>query len=165
MTPSVRRRSRRRLDLDHDGMDEYVLYNNRVFAVFERWGGRLIHGFSFADSFDDALQVLGAPVVNPSQPGEEESAGASANRCSSFKDMHAAYVDAEYGVAIGSNSLTFTSLDGLVSKTITLPSAGGTLTADYINNTGGDLYVRVGASTERARPDLQRPRQPEHRRR
>jgi hypothetical protein len=32
------------VDLDQDGQDEYVLANNRVYACFERWGGRSCTG-------------------------------------------------------------------------------------------------------------------------
>jgi hypothetical protein len=136
-------------DSDQDGQDEYLMYNNRVFVVFERWGGRLIHGFAIDDDTGhpyDALQVLGAPMVNPSEPGEEERVGTAANRCSSFKDMNAGYVDAEYAVVTGPDYLEFTSPDGQVTKRITLSHGSATLEADYTNNTGANHYVRVGAS-------------------
>ncbi|MCK4660206.1 MAG: hypothetical protein KAV82_11850 [Phycisphaerae bacterium] len=133
-------------DLDQDGQDEYVMYNNRVYVCFEARGGRLIHGFAFDNASDDALQVLGAPVVNPSSPGEEELAGSDANRCSTFKDMNFTYVDAVCSVSMGADYIEFTSFDGVITKRITLPAGGGTLQADYTNYTGGTHYVRVGAS-------------------
>ena len=134
------------VDLDQDGENEYVMYNNRVYVCFERHGGRLVHGFAFHNAFGDALQVLGAPLVNPSEPGEEESVGTDANRCSTFKDMSITYVDDTYSVSLGADYLLLTSGDGLVSKRITLPAGSGTLGADYTNSTGATLYVRVGAS-------------------
>jgi hypothetical protein len=134
------------VDLDQDGQDEYVLANNRVYACFERWGGRLTQGFAVDLDGGDALQVLGAPMVNPSEPGEEERIGTSANRCSTFKDMNASYVDADFAVTLGADYLEFTSPDGLIQKRITLPAGSGSLEADYTNATGGDHYVRIGAS-------------------
>lgn len=134
------------VDLDQDGEDEYVLRNNRVYACFERYGGRLTHGFAFLTGPNDAIQVLGAPLANPSEPGEEERVGTSANRCSTFKDMNATYVDATFGVSLGADYLQFTSPDGLIVKRITLADGSGSLAASYTNSTGGNHYVRVGAS-------------------
>jgi hypothetical protein len=136
-------------DLDFDGQDEYVLYNNRVFVCFERWGGRLTHGFVQDYIYGtgiEALQVLGVPLANPSEPGEEERAGGAANRCSTFKDMNASYVDAAYTVSVGSDYLEFASPDGLITKRITLPDGSATLQAAYTNGTGTDHYVRIGAA-------------------
>ena len=133
-------------DLDQDGQDEYVMYNNRVYVCFERYGGRLVHGFVYNDALGDAIQILGVPVANPSEPGEEEDVGTDANRCSTFKDMNLTYVDADYTVSLGSDYVELTSPDGLISKRITLPAGSATLEATYTNNTGGNHYVRVGAS-------------------
>lgn len=136
-------------DLDYDGQDEYVLANNRAFVVFERWGGRLTHGFVTRPTSGGGwlpAQTLGAPVVNPSAPGEEEYTGTSANRCSTLKDMNAAYVDDEYAVSVQTGALVLTSGDGLVQKRITLPDGSAVLNASYTNATGAPLYVRVGAS-------------------
>ncbi len=137
-------------DLDHDGQDEYVLCNNRVWVCFERWGGRLIHGFALNADFGafDEVQVLGAPLANPSAPGEEEYTGPAANRCSTFKDMHASYVDAEYTVVLDGDALRCTAPDGLVEKRIELRDGSATLQASYINATGGDLHVRTGAAPD-----------------
>ena len=135
------------IDLDQDGQHEYLLSNNRVYACFERWGGRLVQGFAIDESgAPRPIQVLGAPLTNPSEPGEEERIGPGANRCSTFKDMSSAYVDAEYAVTLGAASLQFTSPDGMIVKTITLPHGSATFRAAYANTTGAPLYVRVGAS-------------------
>lgn len=134
------------LDLDQDGQNEWIILNNRIYVCFERWGGRLVHGFAFIDALDDAVQVLGAPLVNPSEPGEEERLGTAANRCSTFKDANPAYVDAEYGVAVVPNGLQLTSPDGRISKTVTVGPGSGVLAASYANTTGANLYVRIGAS-------------------
>ncbi|MDX2200579.1 MAG: hypothetical protein SF069_16610 [Phycisphaerae bacterium] len=149
------------IDLDDDGQSEYVLRNNRIYAVFERWGGRLVHGFAYYDAIDDAVQVIGAPMVNPSEPGEEERAGQQANRCSAFKEMNLAYVDADFAVALGTDFVQFTSPDGKIIKRISLAPGAGELDAQYTNTTGSNHFVRIGASPNvanlvfRGRADLQ----------
>ena len=60
--------------------------------------------------------------------------------------MNATYVDADYAVATGSNYLQLMSPDGKISKRIELPAGSATLKATYTNTTGGNHYVRVGAS-------------------
>ena len=136
------------LDLDQDGEVEYVMRNNRVYVCFERYGGRLTHGFAFLEFLNDAAQVLGSPLANPSEPGEEERVGVAANRCSTFKDMDPVYVDTAYAVQTGSNFVRFTTSDGKIDKRITLLQDGGKLYAEYTNGTGADLHVRVGASPD-----------------
>lgn len=137
----------RQLDLDQDGRDEFVLQNNRLYACFERWGGRCVLACVFDRNLNDAVCVIGAPVVNPSEPGEEERSGSRANRCSAFKEMNAeAYTDGEYSVTAGADAFTFVSGDGKVRKTIRLAAATARLEATYTNTTGGPLYVRIGAS-------------------
>ncbi|MFH0980394.1 MAG: hypothetical protein V2A79_02515 [Planctomycetota bacterium] len=134
------------IDLDQDGEDEFTMVNNRVYVCFERYGGRLVHGFALDNVSGDVLQVLGAPLVNPSEPGEEELVGPLANRCSTFKDMNYLYVDANFQVDLGPDWLRLTSPDGKLAKTITLPAGSGTLQAEYSNSTGATHYVRIGAS-------------------
>lgn len=137
----------RALDLDQDGQDEYVLQNNLVYASFERWGGRCVLACVFDPARNDATAVIGAFVVNPSEPGEEERNGPNANRCSAFKDMNsAALVDGANTVSLGGDYLQFTSADGTVTKRITLAAGTNVLRADYTKSTPGALYVRVGAS-------------------
>ncbi len=136
----------RAADLDQDGQDEYVLSNNRVYACFERYGGRLTHGFAWDTAAAKPLQIIGAPMTNPSEPGEEERLGTAANRCSAFKEMSATYVDAAFSVSLGTDALTFTSPDGLLIKEISLADGAGAFHAEYTNATGGNHYVRIGAS-------------------
>ncbi len=133
-------------DLDQDGQDEYIMYNSRVYVCFESLGGRLTHGFAYVPALGDAVQVLGSPVVNPSEPGEEERLGTDANRCSTFKDMNVAYVDDVFSVSLGGDYLEFTSSDGKIVKTISLSDGSGSMRAVYANATGAQHYVRVGAS-------------------
>ena len=135
------------LDLDWDGEPEYVLRNDRVFAVFERYGGRCVLACAFDAIANEAQVIVGAPLTNPSSPGEEELTGAGANRCSAFKEMNGgSYADAADAVAAVANGWQFTSPDLKVVKAITLAPYAYTLNAAYTESVAGPLYVRFGLS-------------------
>ena len=70
------------IDVDFDGENEYVLRNNKVYAVFENDGGRLIQAYAY-DQQKGGIQILGNPIANYSYEGEEEGD----KHCSGFKDM------------------------------------------------------------------------------
>ena len=134
-------------DLDWDGENEYVIRNQRVWAVFERYGGRCVLAAAYDPAAGEAVVVVGAPLTNPSAPGEEEYTGASASRCSAFKDVNGGlYADAVYTAAAVAGGWRFTSPDGKIEKTLTLPDGAYDLTADYLESVSGDLYVRFGLS-------------------
>lgn len=140
------------VDLDQDGEAEYVLENDRSFAVLERWGGRVVLACAYDPTRQDADVIVGAPVTNPSTPGEEELAGALANRCSAFKDMNGGtYADAPYTITAlppvadsPAAGYACVSPDGKISKTIVLD--GRELSAYYAQTVGSTLYVRIGLS-------------------
>jgi len=145
------------IDLDQDGEPEYRIRTRRLYAVFERYGGRCVLAAAWDSLSQDAEVIIGAPVTNPSAPGEEEFTGAGANRCSGFKDMNSGtYADAPYSVALAISPLpaspgagwTFTSPDGLVSKTVLAfeSLSEDALVADYTESLPGPLYVRLGLS-------------------
>ncbi|MBW7907826.1 MAG: hypothetical protein H3C50_02765 [Kiritimatiellae bacterium] len=141
-------------DIDDDQLDEYVLCNNRVFLVFERWGARLTHAFLYDPTVNggDAIAVLGASASNP--PNESENEGVGNNRVSAFKDQWSTglsssqYVDGDFALSapIGSsNGWTFTSSDGKVRKSFALDSNRDVLRATYsMTPDVGKLYVRFG---------------------
>ncbi|MFH0792741.1 MAG: hypothetical protein V2A74_01770, partial [bacterium] len=137
------------LDLDQDGQDEYVLHNNRVLALFDRHGGRLLYTFHY-HSTAGPICVIGAPVANPSAPGEEEFTGAQANRCSALKDMNdSIYADQVYTAQPGvpdSRSIRFVSADSKIQKTISLPDGATRLDVSYTETLDGPLFLRIGAS-------------------
>lgn len=141
-------------DIDDDQLDEYVLCNNRVFLVFERWGARLVHAFVFDPALNggDAVAVIGAPVTNPAEESDNE--GANNNRCSAFKDQYAAgpatslYTDDDYALTApvaGAGAWTFQSADGKIRKTFTLEAGRDVVRASYaLDPAIGSLYVRYG---------------------
>jgi hypothetical protein len=137
----------RAVDLDWDGEAEYVVRNQAGFAVFERYGARCVLACAYDVSSDAAEVLVGAPVTNPSAPGEEEHTGAAANRCSAFKEMNGgAYADAAYTAVAVADGWRFTSPDGLVQKTVTMAPYSRTLRAAYVEAVSGALYVRLGLS-------------------
>jgi hypothetical protein len=139
-------------DVDDGLWNEYILKNNRVYLCFKRWGGRLVAGFVYNPTTQDATEVIGQPVADPANESDEEDA--DNNRCSAFKDRYATtpvnntqYVDMDYGltVAQGSNYWVFTSQDGQIKKQVTLPNGRDVVEAQYtLGNSVGTLYVRHG---------------------
>ena len=147
-------------DIDFDGANEYILKNDRVFAVFEASGGRLTAAWSREPASGEVYQIIGNfSSYSGSETEEEGDANATgsfvnAYRTSGFKDWYASgpetniYINDLYNVtAAGASGWTLTSSDGKISKTISLGDSSGKLSASY--TLGGDvtkLYVRFGLS-------------------
>jgi len=152
-------------DIDLDGENEYLLANNRVFAVFEAIGGRMVAGFGLDTARGRVHQIIG---THPAYAGTDsetegdanvENGGVDAHRTSAFKDWFAdgtgggsnAYVNDVYSVAAaGLSGWTFTSSDGAVAKTVTLADGSARVEAAYaLTGPVDKLFVRFGLS-----PDL-----------
>jgi|GEM_PF-5926438 hypothetical protein len=144
-------------DVDLDGQSEYLLFNRRVFAVFEARGGRMTAAWMRDPTDGKVWQVAGNFASYGNTDTEDEGASnETAFRTSCFKDWSAISgsassstgVNADYNVAAapdGSKGWTFTS--GGVSKTITLPdAANGRLAARYTLSGPDKLRVRFGLS-------------------
>lgn len=140
-------------DVDDDPWNEYILKNDKVYLCFKRWGARLIYAFVYDPVTQDAIQVVGAPVANPSE--ETDAEGADNNRCSAFKDRYAStpashnqYVDFDYAASApmqGSNFWEFVSQDRKIRKRLTLPNGRDAVQAQYTLGSGvGSLYIRHG---------------------
>ena len=149
------------LDVDLDGADEFVLRNDRLFAVFEAVGGRLVAAWARAAGTGDVYQVVGNFLSWPGTDTEEEGASnfdpsgaVAARRTSAFKDWFAAgpdtnaYVNDLYSVApAGAAGWEFASSDGQVRKTITLADGAASLDAAYqLSGSVTKLFVRFGLS-------------------
>ncbi len=151
-------------DVDLDGEDEYLIRNDRVFAIFEAIGGRCVGAWRLAPN-GEIVQVVGNPLSLAAFETEEEGAGnrnpdgsVLARRTSAFKDWYAdgggggttGYVNDLYAVSSATGGWTFTSSDGAVAKTITLGNGADALVADYsLTGAVNKLFVRFGLS-----PDL-----------
>lgn len=142
------------VDVDQDGENEYILKNNKVWAVFEKYGARCTYAFVYDPATQQTINVIGAVVANPSEPGEEERVGTAANKCSAFKEMNTvngqALADAVYTVVSSpSDGFTFQWTNGgrTLNKTIVLATNSPTLSASYnTSNLGQTLYTRIGLS-------------------
>ena len=146
-------------DVDLDGENEYLLYNDRLFAAFERIGGRLVAAFA-RDTADGAIrQVLGNPVSYAGVETEVEGTGNVATngtalsfRTSGLKDWWAGttnYVNQLYTFTYWTNGWKIVSQDNKIQKTITLNQATNLFQVAYIVDgtlNGGVLYVRHGFS-------------------
>jgi len=155
-------------DADLDGESEYMLFNDRVFAIFERIGGRMV-GVWVRDIVEGSVyQALG------NQPGyagsETEREGAYnvepdgsvvAFRTSGLKDWWGEfspgvgtiqYVNDLYSFVDLGNGWQITSWDGNVRKTVTLGTTSSVFEVQYELSgdlAGKKLYIRHGLS-----PDL-----------
>jgi hypothetical protein len=155
-------RGKQELDVDLDGAVEYLLFNSRIFAVFEAKGGRMTAAWLRDPSTGKIWQVAGnfASYANTETDVEGPSnfvgttTTLSAYRTSGFKDWWAAggtfgggnnnAVNTDYAVSsAGDAAWTFTTSG--ISKTISLPDAwSGNISAAYTLSGPGQLYVRFG---------------------
>jgi hypothetical protein len=153
-----------RADVDLDGQEEYLLFNSRVFAVFEGKGGRMTAAWIRHHSTKQVWQVAGNFAAYSNTDTEDEGASnfvgttttLNAYRTSGFKDwwtvtgtsgssasVNATYVvtEEQYGV------IGWKFTQGGISKTITLSNAWtGNFQAAYLLNGPTELYVRFGLS-------------------
>lgn len=148
--------ARAREDVDLDGEDEYLLYNDRLFAVFERIGGRMTATFLRDLETDEVFQVVGNFISFPGSETEEESA---THRTSGFKDWFAAKADPVQDTGDQVNALYtvfdppagtgWTFQDGTthISKSITLAPRATQFEASYnLNPVVETLFIRFGLS-------------------
>ena len=154
-------------DIDLDGETEYSIYNDRLFVLFERLGGRMTAAWLRDIDSGYVTQVAGNFVSYSGSETEEEGAGnftsgaVNAFRTSGFKDWFAKtdnagdgtfqYVNQYYSVAPAPSGVgwQFTSSDGQITKTITLAPGNSPLKASYSTTGFVQLYTRFGLS-----PDL-----------
>ncbi len=153
-------------DVDMDGENEYLLRNDRVFAVFEASGGRCTGAWARDTTTGKVMQIIGNPLSAPGTETEDEGSSNRnpdgtilARRTSGFKDWWAVngggatnqYVNALYTVTAAPTGTgwTFTSPGGAVVKTITLDNSADKLVAAYALGGGTTkLYVRFGLSPD-----------------
>lgn len=143
-------------DADLDGENEYLLFNDRVFAMFERIGGRMTCAFVRDLATGKIFQVVGNPHSFSGFETEVEGAvnvvgtQAGGYRTSGFKDWYfgsIAYNNDFYSVSNATNGFTFTSADGKIVKTITLAARSNSLHASFtLTGTETTLYQRHGLS-------------------
>lgn len=147
------------VDVDLDGETEYILANSRVYAIFERMGGRMTAAWTRDPADGAVIQMIGNHVSYPGVDTEEEGrdnlnpdGSIAAFRTSGFKDWvpgGANYPNGLYTATAVSNGWRLTSFDSRVIKTITLAPGSTALQAAYQvapDLNGGVLRVRHGLS-------------------
>ncbi|HEY8241601.1 MAG TPA: hypothetical protein VIH35_09145, partial [Kiritimatiellia bacterium] len=150
-------------DFDLDGENEYALYNDRLLAIFERIGGRMI-GVWVRDILSGRVyQALGNQAGFAGSETEEEgaynvdtnSSGAViiAYRTSGLKDWFVngsiAYNNDLYTLVNWTNGWRASSSNGLLQKTVTLAPKSWKFEVNYqlsgaLSNQA--LYIRHGLS-------------------
>jgi hypothetical protein len=148
-------------DLDLDGEQEYLLYNDRLFGVFERIGGRMIGAWVRDILSGEVLQAAGNLVSFPGADTEREgdsnvqtNGRVVAYRASCLKDFWSTkpgagsqYVNDLYTFLDRTNGWQMTSSDSEITKTVTLAAKSWKFEVQYDLNTASQpLYVRHGLS-------------------
>ncbi len=150
-------------DVDLDGEDEYVLYNDRVFAIFERIGGRMVGAWTRDLLSGRVFQAIGNPVAYSGSETEEEgdfnaftNGQIRAYRTSGLKDWWATkgsgtsmYVNDLYTFTYWTNGWRAVSSDGDITKIVTLEPKSWAFKVQYTlagGMAGQTLYVRHGLS-------------------
>jgi len=151
----------RAVDVDLDGANEYLLYNSRLFGVFEAKGGRMTAAWMRDPVSQKVWQVTGnLAAYSGSDTENEGSDNATAYRTSGFKDWwltnslggtRASVNDAYTAIAtVESTGWTFSNQSD-VTKAISLSSADAkAFTASYSLSGLSKAYIRFGLS-----PNLQ----------
>jgi hypothetical protein len=144
-------------DVDLDGANEYLLFNSRLFGVFETKGGRLTAAWMRNPTSGKVWQVAGNFAAYSNTDTEDEgSDNATAYRTSGFKDWWLRSTGGSDRHSVNSNYQTQATEIGKgwrfsnqndVTKTITLASANAkAFTAEYQLSSLNKAYIRFGLS-------------------
>jgi hypothetical protein len=143
-------------DVDLDGQSEYLLFNSKVFAVFEKKGGRMTAAWMRDPVSQKIWQVAGNFASYANTDTEDEGASnATAYRTSGFKDWYSlagttgssAGVNGDYTVTSPAGKTGWVFTRGGVTKEITMSSAtAGEIAAAYTLTALDKLYIRFGLS-------------------
>jgi hypothetical protein len=154
---------REQSDVDQDGEDEYLLFNDRLFAVFERIGGRMTGAWVRDLETHQLHQCVGNPLSYAGSETELEGvnntigAAVDAFRVSAFRDQFylpaqgsgtTAHVNALYTVAPAPSGggWRFTAADGTFFKEASIPASSPHDVQVIYSIQSGQLFVRSGLS-------------------
>jgi hypothetical protein len=136
-------------DLDHDLEDECILANDRLFAVFERAGGRLAYLFSVDDN-GRPHQLVGGTEQFVAELSDRSLWQVERGPAADLGQIPGAFVDADapwslYNLtSLGPDSLTLTSAGGERVKSIRLLSDA--VSAEY--QLTGPIRARVALTLD-----------------
>ena len=125
-------------DIDGDDEKEFILYNNKIFAVFENEGGRMIIGVGYPEK--GGIILTGNTFANYAYQDEREGD----YHISCFRDS--GYENDSYTVSMGSNFIEFTSSDGSIKKRIEIKPDLEVVYATY--TTTNAVYVSFGLNPD-----------------
>ena len=131
-------------DIDHDGGDELIMHNDKIFAVFEGAGGRVSWLF-YSDGAGSGYSVVGSDVAYYSETDGDYNEDSN-NHVAALSDVspnqqHELY-NIEVITGIGSEVQAVLSL-GSVTKTISLTEGNNYLDVQY-QFTEGTGYIKSG---------------------
>ncbi len=131
-------------DIDADGVDEVVLWNEKLMAVFESIGGRA--PWIFARDTTGAVSVVGSCNTYWVDTEGDYNDGASNNHVAAFSDVspnteHDLYTMSIDTVAADFARVSFSHAGGL-QKSMTLAEDNAWMQVDY--NAPGEVYVKHG---------------------
>ncbi|MDI6807563.1 MAG: T9SS type A sorting domain-containing protein [Candidatus Eisenbacteria bacterium] len=133
-------------DIDNDGYQELIMYNNRILAVFESVGGRAVNVFAKGSGY--CYPVIG--VDNVYWYGTEADYN-DGNHVGALSDVGPNYQNDDYTMAVSSgsgNTVSATFSHSGVTKKVSLTLGDPYL--DVIYQVGGNTqYIQTGFS-----PDL-----------
>ena len=145
-------------DVDLDGSVEYLLYNRRLFGVFEAKGGRMTAAWMRNPTTGKVWQVAGNFAAYSNTETEDEGFdNATAYRTSGFKDWwlrpttgtddrNSVNTDYTSEEVVNPTGWRFSNQND-VTKTITLASANANaFTAEYQLSSLNNAYIRFGLS-------------------
>lgn len=136
-------------DADHDGIDEVVIHNQRIFAVFEPIGGKANWIF-YKDGLGNAYSVVGSDMAYWSETEGDYNEGSN-NHVAALSDVYPYQQDSYYDMQViqssGDTVIAEFSQWG-VKKRISLTHDVNYLDVAY-DFFGSDGYVKSGWS-----PDL-----------
>tara|TARA_Y100000996_G_scaffold78691_1_gene53368 strand:- start:813 stop:4214 length:3402 start_codon:yes stop_codon:yes gene_type:complete len=131
-------------DIDHDGGEELIIHNDRVFFVFEGIGGKANWVF-YKDEFGNAYSVVGSDVAYyPETDGDYNES--SNNHVAALSDVSPNQQNSIYDIVINEsvgNTVSATLSQFGVSKTITLDTGANYLDITY-NFFGDTGYIKSG---------------------
>ncbi|MBK6911548.1 MAG: hypothetical protein IPH10_11590 [bacterium] len=137
-------------DIDIDGVDELIIHNDRVFAVFESTGGRAQYVFSKGPGGEN-FSIVGSDNTYWAETDGDFDEPGSNNHQAAFADVSPTYRNDLYALAIDSSSNSFARISmshGSVAKSFEIAAGEPFLRALYEVGQQ-DCYIRHGFS-----PDL-----------
>ena len=136
-------------DIDHDGGDELIIHNDRIFAVFEGIGGK-INWLYYKDGFGNAYSVIGSDMAYWSETNGDFNESSN-NHVAGLSDVFPNQQDAIYEIQILENSDDFIRVELSqwgVKKTVELSTGDNWLDVKY------DFFDTQGHVQSGWSPDL-----------